>query len=107
MPTNVSAIMVALILLAGLGTAGYSWSQVAQAGIWSTVLFGFAFVAGTILTPALLPWLPGRAFSTKGMWIGLGVLLLAGWLTWKLHGMAADWIDIAAWWFQRQRTSLQ
>jgi hypothetical protein len=25
------------------------------------------------LTPALLPWLPGRAFSLKGVWIGLAV----------------------------------
>jgi len=32
-----------------------------------------AILAGTVLTPALLPYLPGRAFSLKGWLAGLGV----------------------------------
>jgi acetyl-CoA decarbonylase/synthase complex subunit gamma len=28
-------------------------------------------IAGAVLTPALLPWLPGRAFSAKGTVVGL------------------------------------
>ena len=30
-----------------------------------------AIVAGAVLTPLLLPWLPGRAFSVKGLTLGL------------------------------------
>ena len=30
-----------------------------------------AVLAGTILTPILLPVLPGRAFALKGLWLGL------------------------------------
>lgn len=33
-------------------------------------------LAGTILVPALLPWLPGRAFAVKGAVVGLGVGLV-------------------------------
>ena len=39
-----------------------------------------AVVAGAILAPALLPWLPGRAFALKGAGLGAaaGALLSAG-----------------------------
>lgn len=38
-------------------------------------------VAGALVTPVLLPWLPGRAFSAKGAIAGLIVLLPSlGWL---------------------------
>jgi acetyl-CoA decarbonylase/synthase complex subunit gamma len=93
----VLAIMVALLLLAGLGAGGYSWAQVFGTGVWSAALFGFSFVAGTILTPALLPWLPGRAFSAKGVWIGLAVLPLAGGLMWITPSASTNWLDVAAW----------
>jgi acetyl-CoA decarbonylase/synthase complex subunit gamma len=45
-------------------------------------------VAGTILNPLLLPYLPGRAFSTKGLWLGavVAVAVLA------LHGP-----DLSVW----------
>ena len=32
-----------------------------------------AILSGTVLTPAMLPYIPGKAFSTKGWLIGLGV----------------------------------
>ena len=31
-----------------------------------------AYLAGGAITPLLLPWLPGRSFSVKGAWAGLG-----------------------------------
>jgi acetyl-CoA decarbonylase/synthase complex subunit gamma len=37
---------------------------------------GGVFLAGTVLVPALLPWLPGRALAVKGAVIGLGVGLV-------------------------------
>jgi hypothetical protein len=35
-----------------------------------------AFLAGTVLFPALLPWLPTKDFSTKGLILGVVVMLL-------------------------------
>jgi hypothetical protein len=34
-----------------------------------------AVLAGTVLFPILLPWIPGREFSPKGYWVGLAVIL--------------------------------
>jgi hypothetical protein len=44
-----------------------------------------AVFSGTVLMPILLPWLPGRAFSVKGLWTGLALWLLC-WLllSWSL-----------------------
>ncbi len=41
-----------------------------------------AVLAGAVVTPILLPWLPGRAFSWKGLFVGLifGFIHAAIWL---------------------------
>ncbi|MFH1542625.1 MAG: mercury methylation corrinoid protein HgcA, partial [bacterium] len=49
-------------------------------GISSVLNVLLAYLAGTILGPALLPWLPGRAFSIKGLFAGLIGYGLAFWL---------------------------
>jgi len=67
----VSIVAAALLVLAGLGRDGFSIGRLGSIGVWYAVLFVAAFVAGSVLLPALLPWLPGRAFSTKGISIGL------------------------------------
>ncbi len=63
-------IMLALFLAAGIGRGGSrlataQWPMIATAA-W------FNFVAGIVLTPALLPWLPGRSFALKGAETGVG-----------------------------------
>jgi hypothetical protein len=70
--------LVALFILAGFGMDVFSWDRARQ-GVWLGFLILFAgFVAGGILTPMLLPWLPGRAFSQKGAEAGaiVGLILL-------------------------------
>lgn len=89
--------MLALLLLAGLGADGYRLTRVFETGVYSALLFAAAFVAGTILTPALLPWLPGRALSVKGFWAGIALLLgLAGWV-WATGFEPQSWATVAAW----------
>ena len=58
-------------LLAGLNKGGYSISLAVDDGFASAILLLASFLAAAILGPILLPWLPGRAFSAKGLWIGL------------------------------------
>ena len=71
--------MAALFVLAGLGRGGYSGSRAVADGLRSVVLLAGAYLAGTVLTPLLLPWLPGRAFSAKGAAAGgLFALAMAG-----------------------------
>jgi hypothetical protein len=63
--------LAALFVAAGLGPGLFSLERA-----WNGALLGFAafflgFFAGNGLTPLLLPWLPGRAFSRKGAEAGV------------------------------------
>ena len=72
-------IAVVLFFLAGLSRNGYAFPG--AAGARAVMLFILALLAGGILVPALLPWLPGRALSFKGMAVGLllaAVLVITG-----------------------------
>ncbi len=71
------AIFVAacFFLLAGLNQKGYSISLAMNDGLVSAMLLLVSFLTAAIFGPILLPWLPGRAFSVKGIWIGLAATL--------------------------------
>ena len=71
------AILTAIcfFLLSGLNRKGYSISLAISDGLPSAILLLTTFLAAAILGPILLAWLPGRAFSVKGIWIGLAATL--------------------------------
>lgn len=68
-------VAAGLLLLSGLGSGGYSTERAVSVGAWSAGLLLVACLGAAVLTPALLPWLPGRSFSAKGAWIGVGLVL--------------------------------
>jgi len=70
-------IMAVLFLLSLLG--GQGWTNALNHGLFSIIAILTAILAGAVLTPLLLPWLPGHAFSLKGASIGLltAIILLA------------------------------
>ena len=71
-------ILFAFFFLGGLGgPAGY-WANAMNYGIFAAIAFLTAILAGAVLTPILLPVLPGRAFSLKGCIVGVvsAVILL-------------------------------
>lgn len=90
-------IGTALILLAGFGPDGYTFSRILTLGLPSAVLFLVAFLAGTVLGPLLLPWLPGRAFSAKGAWIGIAMAV--GLALYIFIGITEtpNWFMLTAW----------
>ena len=93
------ALMIAacFLFLAGLGTDGYSWARVGSRGVPAAALFLLACGGSTILTPALLPWLPGRMFTVKGTWVGLALLLGVLCYDWYNPGTIDNRLGIAAW----------
>jgi ribosomal protein S28E/S33 len=95
------ALLVAavLLILSGLGTDGYSLARVKSFGLWSAGLWLAAWLLGLALTPALLPLLPGRAFSTKGAIVGLLIILAVGWYAWGHPDIFVGWIVAGAWIF--------
>jgi acetyl-CoA decarbonylase/synthase complex subunit gamma len=67
------ALAVALVFLAlsGVSRSGFSIDDLSAVGPASVAVALLAYVAGVVLPPILLPWLPGRSFSLKGLWVGL------------------------------------
>lgn len=68
-------ILCAMFILNAFGLGSY--------GLFDLCALIGTFVVGCVLTPFLLPWIPGRAFSFKGMLLGLlftvGILACNGW----------------------------
>ena len=77
-----------LVVLVGLGGIGGGFSPAALAGSVPAALgiCALGLLTGAVLTPALLPWLPGRAFSAKGAVAGLAMGAAAGLLYWNAGG---------------------
>lgn len=65
-------ILVPLIffILSGFNSGGYSIDAAISTGSKSIVNLLVAYVAGCVLTPLLLPWIPFRRFSLKGLVMG-------------------------------------
>ena len=73
-------LLPALFLLSGLGPGIFSMGSAFSRGLPAMLAYVLAIVAGAVLAPILLPWLPGRAFAIKGAAIGAAAsaLLSAG-----------------------------
>jgi len=73
--------MLALLALTGLSGSGSFRENVSFEGIFTVLSLIGGLFAGTVLTPVLLPILPGRAFSAKGLAGGIATfaLLFAIW----------------------------
>ncbi len=72
----VPAVKSGLIAAAGLFVlcflfAGFSTSRAVGWFVIPAAAIGTSIVSGAVLTPLLLPWLPGRAFSIKGFMMGI------------------------------------
>ncbi len=68
-------ILITFFLLGGLGGPDEYWTNAMNYGLFAVVATLSAIVAGAVLTPILLPILPGRAFSLKGCIVGVVVAL--------------------------------
>ncbi len=73
----VLVVIAGFFLLAGLSSGGYSLASSLTFGLRSTVNLLFVYLAGTVLGPLLLPWLPGRSFSVKGILPGVIIFLIS------------------------------
>jgi len=81
------------LILSGLYRWGYSTGLAFSDGLKAIVNLCTAYLAGSALTPALLPWIPFRRFSLKG--------LTMGWLTaillFIIHFLGTTPVSIISW----------
>lgn len=68
-----------IFVIGGITANGFSFSRAAGVSLIAAAIFGAAIVSGALITPLLLPVLPGRMFSVKGAFTGLiaGIILAA------------------------------
>ncbi len=90
-------VILAFFFLAFLGNSGGVWLR---HGFFAAASILAAIAAGAVLSPLLLPWLPGRAFSLKGFSLGIfAVAMLTvfgrnGWAEWAGHFEMLAWVFI-------------
>ena len=70
-------LLPALFLLGGLAGGGTFWQNALTHGVLAAAALILSLIMGAVLTPLLLPFLPGRAFALKGFFLSiLGVIFL-------------------------------
>lgn len=78
----IAVAAAALFILSGIGPGIFSIERMLSAGPSNAAVLILSYIAATSLGPALLPWLPGKAFSMKGAWLGsalfAALLVLSG-----------------------------
>ncbi len=90
-------IMPILVLLGGLGGSQGYWHNALHFGGHAAAALLIAILAGAVLTPLLLPWLPGRAFSLKGLTVGLVAAFLFSWWQGLELSFWSSRLDALAW----------
>jgi len=99
----VSAMKVGLVLtgvfffLAFIWRSGEATAVAFSHGLFSALALFIAIVAGAILSPLLLPWLPGRAFSLKGSVLGLIAAFLLVAFCFKEFDTLGGRVEMFAW----------
>lgn len=68
--------MVLVFLISGLSAEGLSYKDFSAEGLPAILNVLFGYMSGIILTPVLLPYIPGRQFSIKGLYSGSLVYLI-------------------------------
>ena len=90
-------IISIFFLMTFLLRSGEGWANALSHGFLSVLAILTAILAGAVLTPLLLPWLPGRAFSLKGLSLGFlaaAILLAFRWGDWVT---STGRLEILAW----------
>jgi hypothetical protein len=99
----VDALKSALIIIplfvfpGGLGGSSGYWANAMNHGLLTAAALLSGVLAGAVLAPILLPWLPGRAFALKGAILGLltAVALVLAWTAGSTQGLAT--LENTAW----------
>ena len=88
---GIPLLVVLSVVGASIAARAFAWQVVAMAVFPAALTFALGVFAGAVALPALLPWLPGRAFTVKGAIAGAGLALLALLALPGMLGMLSPW----------------
>jgi hypothetical protein len=81
------------LILSGLNPGGYSVDLAFSNGLRSVFILLVAYLTGSGISPALLPWIPFRRFALKGLFAGfLSATILA-----SFHVLGKGYPEIISW----------
>jgi hypothetical protein len=63
--------LILAFIISGIGSDIFSFSAAWHRGKMMIMAYIAGILGGAIAVPAFLPWLPGKAFSFKGIWTGI------------------------------------
>jgi len=81
-------ILLGIFLLSGIGIEIFSVKDAWSRGIMAASAYAAGIFAGAVFVPAILPWLPGKAFSVKGAVTGI---IAAFFVVMTLKNVANTW----------------
>lgn len=81
------------ILLSGMNRRGYSPDLAVTDGLRATLNLFVAYIAGLVITPMFLPWIPFRRFALKGLLVGWVAALLLS----RFHLTGVNLVEIVSW----------
>ena len=89
-----TVIFLAALVLSGVGPDFFSFYESWRRGLLVLGASVAALIAGSVLVPLLLPWLPGRQFWIKGLW---PALLLIPFLWLGLETLPMEKLALSLW----------
>jgi hypothetical protein len=92
-------VLLLVFIIAGLTQQEFSLQGTLSRSLSPALIYFGALLMGSLVTPLLLPWIPGRAFSLKGAQIGLlwaFVVSVALASTWSLASITALFLIVPA-----------
>lgn len=88
------AIGLLIILgISGLSRKGYEPTLLISSGLKSMIVLLLAYVSGAFIAPVMLPWVPFRMFSLKGIIVGLTGFFLA----FSLNLVGPNLFEVVGW----------
>jgi hypothetical protein len=86
--------MAVVLLISALSDQGFSFRNIRENGLNAISNIIVAYFSGIVFTPMLLPWIPGRRFALKGLFMGILIAIVL-----ILLRLLGDDILIKAAWF--------
>jgi hypothetical protein len=74
--TYLLAGIALILILSGLNRSGFAFQRILDNGPGMMMNVFYAYISGIVLTPMMLPWIPGRPFALKGFITGISISLL-------------------------------
>jgi len=92
-----AGVALVVAIAGGLRGGAGDMREILHCGMNAAALVLAAFLAAVVLVPALLPWLPGRAFSIKGTAVGLALVAAAWAAGWLPNGGSGWLLELLPW----------